>query len=83
MKMLLLGNEFSTLEFQTRSGILKAKQETDKSITLDFPANAPTPFNSFDAKFLQVAVADLDVEEVQYSSTTKKLLIRLADQCKR
>lgn len=76
-------NKSSILEFKTRSGVLKARKENDGSITLDFPSNPPSRLNNINAALIKVIIGDLDVFEIQYSSVTKKLLIRLADHYNR
>lgn len=79
-----LGNKEKTIEFKTRSGILKAIQEGESSITLDFPINPPAPFEAENLPdIVRIVVGNLEIQEVQHSATTKKLLLRLADKYNR
>nr|CAH0113790.1 unnamed protein product [Daphnia galeata] len=79
-----LGNKEKAIEFNTHSGILKAIQEKDSSITLDFPLNPPSPYQAQNLKdIIRVVAENLEIQDVQHSSTTKKLLLRLADKYKR
>ena len=81
---LTTGNKEKAIEFNTHSGILKAIQEKDSSITLDFPLNPPSPYQAQNLKdIIRVVVENLEIQDVQHSSTTKKLLLRLADKYKR
>ncbi|TRY90537.1 hypothetical protein DNTS_002662 [Danionella cerebrum] len=61
------------VEFHTMSGELYVRQHED-SIIMDFPLNKPQP---------QAVVGNLPIEDVCYSQTTKKLMIRLTDTCQR
>jgi hypothetical protein len=80
----MTGNKEETIEFKTRSGILKAIQEGESSITLDFPINPPSPYEAKNLRdILRVFAGDLDFQEVHHSATTKKLLLRLADKYNR
>ncbi|KAK4008055.1 hypothetical protein OUZ56_013212 [Daphnia magna] len=79
-----LGNKEKTIEFKTRSGILKAIQEGESSITLDFPINPPAPYEAENLPdIVRIVVGNLEIQEVQHSATTKKLLLRLADKYNR
>ncbi|XP_058652923.1 phenazine biosynthesis-like domain-containing protein isoform X2 [Onychostoma macrolepis] len=61
------------LVFETLSGELYVRQH-EESLIMDFPLNKPNP---------QAAVGDLPIQDVCYSKTTKKLMVRLADTCDR
>ncbi|KZS06690.1 Phenazine biosynthesis domain-containing-like protein [Daphnia magna] len=77
-------NKEKTIEFKTRSGILKAIQEGESSITLDFPINPPAPYEAENLPdIVRIVVGNLEIQEVQHSATTKKLLLRLADKYNR
>lgn len=88
----MIGNKAQTIEFTSLSGILKAKQELESSgkpnqikstkITLDFPLNAPSPFVASD-EIIRAVVKDFKIKDVQLSTATKKLLLRLDDCYKR
>ncbi|XP_057375505.1 phenazine biosynthesis-like domain-containing protein 1 [Daphnia carinata] len=79
-----LGNKEKTIEFKTRSGILKAIQEGESSITLDFPINPPSPFEAENLPdIVRIVVGNLEIQDVQHSATTKKLLLRLANKYNR
>ena len=78
---ILIGNQSQMIEFKTRSGILKAIQGDNSSVTLDFPINPPSPYKASHLKdIIDIISPDLDIQDIQYSSTTKKLLLRLADK---
>ncbi|MGH0117380.1 UNVERIFIED_CONTAM: hypothetical protein FKN15_033475, partial [Acipenser sinensis] len=62
-------NSNSSLTFETLSGELYARLSGDH-IVLDFPMQTSTA---------QTAVGDLAIQDVRYSSATKKLLVRLCD----
>lgn len=68
------------LRFRSKSGILRAAKNGDE-ITLDFPLNPCTPVQ--DRTDLQplitAAVGSTPLQDVHYSPTTKKLLLRFPD----
>uniref|UniRef100_UPI00358E3D26 phenazine biosynthesis-like domain-containing protein isoform X4 n=1 Tax=Myxine glutinosa TaxID=7769 RepID=UPI00358E3D26 len=67
------------LTFETLSGELYARKKGE-NIVLDFPLNPPVPQGADEVKdLLKAAVGDLEVREVQYSSSTRKLLVCLSD----
>ncbi|XP_065152928.1 phenazine biosynthesis-like domain-containing protein 2 [Paramisgurnus dabryanus] len=69
--------------FETVSGELCVRQNGE-SIIMDFPLNNPTPQDQNEVKeLLRAAVGDLPIQDVCYSETTKKLMVRLADTCDR
>lgn len=76
-------NENPTVVFETRSGDLFVTQQGE-GFVMDFPLNPPTQEdpNCF-RDIIKAAVGDHPVQEVYLSSTTKKLLVRLADSCDR
>ena len=74
-------NPSETITFETMSGELMARQDAMGSITLDFPLNPPEPCSghgNFES-LVRAAVGEVAVKELQYSPTTKKLLVRLDD----
>jgi hypothetical protein len=80
----IIGNKEKAIEFNTLSGILKAIQENDSSITLDFPLNPSSPYEAQNLKdIIRVVANNFEIQDVQHCSTTKKLLLRLADKYKR
>uniref|UniRef100_A0A9J7X8G2 Phenazine biosynthesis-like protein domain containing 2 n=1 Tax=Cyprinus carpio carpio TaxID=630221 RepID=A0A9J7X8G2_CYPCA len=71
------------LVFETMSGELCVRQH-EESLIMDFPLNKPNPQDQHEIKdLLKVAVGDVPIQEVCYSPTTRKLMIRLADTCSR
>ncbi|XP_051772092.1 phenazine biosynthesis-like domain-containing protein [Ctenopharyngodon idella] len=69
--------------FETMSGELHVRQH-EESLIMDFPLNKPKPQVQHEIKdLLKAAVGDLPIQDVCYSPTTKKLMIRLADTCNR
>ncbi|XDV50221.1 hypothetical protein PO909_019316 [Leuciscus waleckii] len=69
--------------FETMSGDLYVRQHED-SLIMDFPLNKPKPQDQHEIKdLLKAAVGDLPIQDVCYSPSTKKLMIRLADTCDR
>ncbi|NP_001019582.1 phenazine biosynthesis-like domain-containing protein [Danio rerio] len=69
--------------FETMSGDLYVRQHED-SLIMDFPLNTPQPQDYSEFKdLLKAVVGDLPTEDVCYSPSTKKLMIRLADTCDR
>jgi len=74
-----LGNPNEQLRFQTKSGLLSASRDGD-IITLDFPLNPcipeePSPLQ----ELIKLTVGGLPLADVQYSTPTGKLLLRLSD----
>ncbi|XP_077093308.1 phenazine biosynthesis-like domain-containing protein [Siphateles boraxobius] len=69
--------------FETMSGDLYVRQH-EESLIMDFPLNKPKPQDQHEIKdLLKAAVGDLPIQDVCYSLSTKKLMIRLADTCDR
>ncbi|XP_073690095.1 phenazine biosynthesis-like domain-containing protein [Garra rufa] len=69
--------------FETLSGELYVRQH-EESIIMDFPLNKPNPQDQHEIKdLLKAVVGDIPIQDVCYSPTTRKLLIRLADTCDR
>lgn len=75
-----LGSPHQELRFRSKSGILKAAKSGDE-ITLDFPLNPCTPVqHKADLQpLINAAVGSTPLQDVQYSPTTKKLLLRFPD----
>ncbi|XP_033886360.2 phenazine biosynthesis-like domain-containing protein isoform X1 [Acipenser ruthenus] len=72
-------NSNSSLTFETLSGELYARLSGDH-IVLDFPMHTSTPQDPQEVKeLIKTAVGDLAIQDVRYSSATKKLLVRLCD----
>ncbi|XP_076012129.1 phenazine biosynthesis-like domain-containing protein 1 [Genypterus blacodes] len=72
-----------TLVFETKSGELSVIQCGERFI-MDFPLNPPTKQDSNEFRdIIKAAVGNLPVQDVHLSSTTKKLMVRLADSCDR
>lgn len=74
-------NPSEAITFETMSGELMAQQDATGSITLDFPLNPPQPCSAHDDFELlaRAAVRKVAIRDLQYSPTTKKLLVRLDD----
>ncbi|RXN27783.1 phenazine biosynthesis-like domain-containing [Labeo rohita] len=71
------------LVFETISGELYVRQD-EESLIMDFPLNTPNPQDQHEIKdLLKAVVGDIPIQDVCYSPTTRKLLIRLADTCDR
>ncbi|XP_033479677.1 phenazine biosynthesis-like domain-containing protein 1 isoform X1 [Epinephelus lanceolatus] len=71
------------LVFETRSGDLAVTQQGEGYL-MDFPLNPPTQQDPNDFRdIIQAAVGNLPIQDVYLSSTTKKLMVRLADSCDR
>ncbi|KAI7805307.1 phenazine biosynthesis-like domain-containing protein [Triplophysa rosa] len=69
--------------FETMSGELYVRQHGE-SLIMDFPLNKPKPQDQHEViDLLRAAVGDLPIQDVCYSETTKKLMVRLADTCDR
>lgn len=78
------GNQNQSLRFDTLSGQLEAFRNDDGYIGLVLPNNTPEPHTCDQlTDLLQCVVDKAYIKEVQFSSTTKKLLIRLSDSCSR
>ncbi|KAM6977888.1 phenazine biosynthesis-like domain-containing protein [Aplochiton taeniatus] len=76
-------NTNATVVFDTKSGPLSVRQQGE-SIIMDFPLNTPDQKDPSDFKdLIKAVVGDQPVQEVCFNSTTKKLMIRLADSCGR
>ncbi|XP_077480739.1 phenazine biosynthesis-like domain-containing protein [Stigmatopora argus] len=76
-------NVNSAVVFETRSGDLTVVPRGE-FLVMDFPLNPPTKQSPDDFKTLiKAAVGKHSVQDVYYSSTTKKLLLRLSDSCYR
>ena len=75
-----LSNPHQELRFTSKSGVLKALKSGEE-ITLDFPLNPCMPVSdSTDIQSLiTTAVGSTPLQAVQYSPTTKKLVLRLPD----
>ena len=75
-----VGNPNNQLEFVSQSGVLKATKN-DAYITLDFPLNPCAPEDlAPQQELIKQVVGDLPVSEVEFSPTTGKLLVRLANE---
>ncbi|XP_028999315.1 phenazine biosynthesis-like domain-containing protein 2 [Betta splendens] len=71
------------LVFETRSGDLSVTQQGDGYV-MDFPLNPPIKQDPTEFKaVIEAAAGNHPVQEVQLSSNTKKLMIRLDDGCDR
>uniref|UniRef100_A0A673GHH2 Phenazine biosynthesis-like domain-containing protein n=1 Tax=Sinocyclocheilus rhinocerous TaxID=307959 RepID=A0A673GHH2_9TELE len=71
------------LVFETMSGDLYVRQH-EESLIMDFPLNKPNPQGKTSIYVhFQAVVGDVPIQEVCYSPTTRKLMIRLADTCDR
>jgi PhzF family phenazine biosynthesis protein len=75
-------NKNASLTFHTLSGQLTAVTDGD-FITLDMPHNEPQKLQGAEltelSELISASIGDLKATDVQYSQTTRKLLIRLAD----
>ncbi|XP_064601111.1 phenazine biosynthesis-like domain-containing protein 1 [Liolophura sinensis] len=85
----VIGNQSEMLEFDTHSGILATRREGEE-ITLNFPLNPSTRQvhdragrNEDFLELFKYIVDEDKVLAVEYSSTTKKLLLRLHDNVSR
>ena len=72
-----LHNPYRELRFHSESGVLKAVNNGEE-ITLDFPLNPPAPVqHQTDIQpLITAAVGGIPLQDIQYSPTTKKLLLR-------
>lgn len=76
-------NPSRTITFETLSGDLIVQKE-GKGITMNFPLHTPQEENFENVENLMKLVTKRDwIHSVHYSSTTKKLLVRLTDTCSR
>jgi len=76
-----IGNTNQVITFNTLSGELTVRKTADGKFSMDFPSNKPDIQDQEEIKHLiEVAVGTLPYQDVNYSSTTKKLLIRLDDK---
>ncbi|XP_041744448.1 phenazine biosynthesis-like domain-containing protein isoform X2 [Coregonus clupeaformis] len=74
---------YKKMVFETLSGELYVRQQGE-SIVMDFPLNKPTSLGLNEFKdIVNAAVGDQPVQEVCLCGTTKKLMVRLADNCDR
>lgn len=75
-----LGNPNQELQFRTKSGVLKAIRSGGE-ITLNFPLNPCKPPEHTDDlnPLITTTVGDIPLHDIQYSPTTKKLLLRFPD----
>ena len=79
-----LHNPHNELRFHSKSGVLKALRKGDE-IVLDFPLNPcnPLPHTSHIEQLITAVTGSTPLEDIQYSPTTKKLLLRLPDHITR
>ncbi|CAN7948574.1 unnamed protein product, partial [Ixodes hexagonus] len=78
------GNLSEELEFDTRTGLLKASRGPDDMILLDLPARTTMPADRDKyGKLVEAVVGHLPVRELRYSVDERKLLVRLDDHCTR
>ena len=75
-----LHNPQQELRFHSKSGVLKAINNKEE-IMLDFPLNLPAPLqHETDIQpLITAAVGEIPLQDIQYSHTTKKLLLRFPD----
>ncbi|XP_076318152.1 phenazine biosynthesis-like domain-containing protein isoform X3 [Tachypleus tridentatus] len=73
------GNKSDVLAFETLSGTLYASRQEEK-VVIDLPLNSPEPMvpNGIE-KLLELTIGNVPYQDLQYSHTSKKLLIRLKD----
>ena len=76
---LIVGNKNPRLEFLTMKGSMFADVDDESRISLDFPMNDPVPINPEEEIQMLNLLKDYKICDVLYSSTAKKLLIRLDD----
>ncbi|CAH3196647.1 unnamed protein product [Porites evermanni] len=75
----VLGNANTEITFETLSGNLMARKQ-GSSICMDLPLNPSEPLSKEDqtiSRLIKTVVGELAVKEVEYSKTTKKLLLCL------
>ncbi|XP_074522215.1 phenazine biosynthesis-like domain-containing protein 1 [Halichoeres trimaculatus] len=76
-------NQNPVLVFETKSGELTVTKQGEQYI-MDFPLNPPTQEDPKEFRdTIKAAVGDHPVQDVCLSSSTNKLLVRLADSCDR
>ncbi|XP_028999314.1 phenazine biosynthesis-like domain-containing protein 2 [Betta splendens] len=76
-------NTNSTVVFETRSGALSVSRQ-GRGYVMDFPLSPPTEQDPNDFRdVIKEAVGTHPVQDVSLCSTTKNLLVRLADSCDR
>ena len=75
-----LGNPRHELRFRTKSGVLRAVRSGEE-VTLDFPLNPcrHIEHTSDIQPLITSAVGSTPIQDVQYSPSTKKLLLRFPD----
>ncbi|KJE88958.1 phenazine biosynthesis-like domain-containing protein [Capsaspora owczarzaki ATCC 30864] len=80
----ILHNQASAITFDTLSGPLVAKKGDNNTISIDLPLNpcAPDVVANYE-ETVKVATGGLPVACVEYSPSSKKLLIRLVDSVTR
>merc|ERR1712018_657772 len=79
-----VGNCHKNIRFETLGGTLEAFRTNDDFIGLVLPKNSPQPIDYTHLEGLLRMVVDLSlIEDVQFSSTTQKLIVRLEDSCNR
>ncbi|GFU15161.1 phenazine biosynthesis-like domain-containing protein 1 [Nephila pilipes] len=77
------GNESEVIEFETLSGILKAKRLSDNRIEMDFPAYESKSVMGKCDELVKAIVKDLPVQDVVFSSSARMYLIQLSDNVTR
>ena len=76
-----LGNESREIAFETLSGSLPTRRHEENGIKMEFPLNRPEKFAGSGLDNLARAVVENPrVQDIYYSPTTKKVLIRLDDK---
>ncbi|KAA0188972.1 hypothetical protein HAZT_HAZT002325 [Hyalella azteca] len=82
-----LGNSCSKFEFETLSGTLVARKDSEtQKITLDFPNYEPVPLSDHHADLatlVKLVEEQLPVQDVRVSLTARKLIVRIKDSCTR
>lgn len=79
-----LHNTSSTITFDSASGPLITQQAPSQGITMNFPLNPPGEQDKDEiAELLKLVLPETKIHSVHYSKTTKKLLLRMSDECKR
>eukprot|EP00039_Didymoeca_costata_P013861 m.217471 g.217471 ORF g.217471 m.217471 type:complete len:287 (-) comp15886_c1_seq4:102-962(-) len=77
-------NKSDALRFETLSGCLVASRK-DSLVSMDLPHNAPISLekNNKYEPLARLTVGQIEIHSMAYSSSTKKLLVRLADDTSR